>query len=378
MRKSSLPPARASSIHRTVACPGWRWAEVRFPSPPADGDTGMRDSGTAIHEAIDYVIDGSTETVPLDRFEEWIKDRCLEILETNTARYFSKPIKKLWVKEKLEWRDSATSAVILSGTPDYFATDGDGLWLVNDNKCGPKPVAKAALNWQVQAYMALILKNAKRYESFGPITEFIGIIAQPLVSRRAEPTSMSVDMLQRLARRIEDAIAMSELEDAPRIPGSHCEYCPARSRCPEAAAVMPYMAARLTGKEAIRHLTIEEMVQLRPRVDALKGMIDEFDRAFKGAVVGGLVQSWEPWHRAAGHTVKDPLELFNLVREWVTNAEFRGCVKVSVPQVRDLVAAKMSASTGITKADAIKWWEAEVLPKLTELPKQLMIRERKG
>jgi len=207
--------------------------------------------------------------------------------------------------------------------------------------------------------------------------EFIGVISQPLASLYPQPTLITGMDVTRLCRKIEAAIAYSTLPDAPRFPGSHCEYCPARFHCPEHHAVGPVMTARLEGVEKIKHLTPAELKSLKPRVDYLKTMIDTFDEAFKGAVGAGLVPGWEMYDHPAGHKPADPLDLYQLVKEWMSNKEFRALLSCPVGKIRDGVISRMQQQTGVKVKDARVWWDQNIVPHLQELPKQRRVREKK-
>jgi CRISPR/Cas system-associated exonuclease Cas4 (RecB family) len=219
----------ASGFPRYALCPGSFLAEQAVDwqeDPDPDAETGTR-----IHAAL------AGETVTLTAEEQETIFLCRKLADDlvdgilNGAFYESVRERRLWCP------DPDTLAPLFSGQFDLLVR-GNGAVVVLDFKTGRHEI-EAESSWQLRALAALVVENGLADDS----ERLFLAIVQPWAS----PQTMVVeyDLRDRKAA-LEScrAIAMAVVKPGqPRIPSEEaCHYCRAKATCPEARALVAYVA----------------------------------------------------------------------------------------------------------------------------------------
>lgn len=214
----------ASELPRVYGCPGYIRLKrsLNLPRQPDSEDAA---SGTRCHSA--YA--GET-SVKLTDDEEISVARAVRMTDTLAAElgFTAPPI----MERRLYCGTS------FSGQPDRIYIDGKRAF-VPDAKFGRNAVEDAESNKQFRGYVALVAYN------WPELTEIYVAPIQPWVSNNPVPALYGIEEIGQTLAEVFGAIGKSDREDAPRIPGKHCKYCPLQGvHCPESrhASFAPVLA----------------------------------------------------------------------------------------------------------------------------------------
>ena len=359
-----------SEAHRIMACPGYLRAKVQW-EHIEEKDTTMAEAGERTHGAIECLIDGKPVDIPITQRDEFIAVRCVEMQDKLKAELFTDPTKltKHWKEIRL-WLKDTQGNQIMSGKPDYFATDGEGTWFLTDPKTGPKPVPVATKNWQIQAYLSLIAHSDLLKEL--PFKKAYGAILQPLVSSHAVVVEMSLDDCVSIRQQLMRAIWSSQKRPQPRIPGDHCNYCPVRHLCPQAQAMGLVLAHKFS---VVESLSNEQLLALFPKMIQVIEIAENVKDEFKRRVGLGEIEGYELYDHPTGHTVDHPNDLWKLVKEYFSDGkEFSSLLTVPISKIRDVWVSRFSDTAECTKTEAVAAWKEQIEPHLIAKPPQKRVR----
>lgn len=223
----------ASSRDRDWRCPGNRGivAQLSAEGSLRDDKTAVSESGDKIHEALETGDDSDLthgETVSLESIQEKI-DQIKEMAGVPDDAEEVKEV-RLWLRDGLK--------KIASGKADLTYRWGD-MALIIDAKSGWKEVTPSPENLQLRGLVALEFANNTDCDTV--MTAIAPAVGKPhdVVAYHRETTG-HLALLE-----WKDHIRKTEEQDAPRIPGNHCDYCPAKIHCPEARAVVKRVAATI-------------------------------------------------------------------------------------------------------------------------------------
>ena len=199
-----------SASARWIACPGSVAMSERAPSVSSST---YADRGTALHAmAADY-LRGVEIDVPAE-----IKTYCDYAMTRMQQRRST-----VWIEQPM-----SLDAQIF-GTPDLVIACGDTLEVV-DLKTGFQEV-KAAGNTQLICYAEAALRT------YPAITKRIKTIRLTIVQQSSIATArLSRSALRSYVAAILSAADRASRHDAPRVVGSHCQYCPGAVICDERKA----------------------------------------------------------------------------------------------------------------------------------------------
>lgn len=201
------------------------------------------------------------------------------------------------------------------GTPDVFAQIGPYEYLIADYKYGHRMV-DAFENWQLINYAALLTAELDGYQEQDCTVKLA--IVQPRSYHRQGPVRVWDTRLSYLRGHINLLRMAAEKAHQPMgalVPGSHCVYCPARTKCP-ALERTGYNIAEMSmrshasdtplsvkGKELhlLRHA--KELIEAR-----MTGLEAEFESEFRAgkSVPGWMmqqVQGREKWSANAAQII---------------------------------------------------------------------------
>ena len=214
----------ASSMARTINCPGWKQLADQCPVPKEDG---LATSGTKIHSAMETGEDG-----PLDLTESEITGRLRGLRQEAIDKWkFSGPAGEIVeIREKRIWlRDPRNLKRVASAKLDE-ALIADNSALILDFKSGFKPPTDAEKNWQIRTQVACL------YDEFPNLTSVWAGFAASRVYDNLDLAVYGPEEAAHATLAIQHAVWASSLPDAARYPGAWCDFCPAKGHCREAAA----------------------------------------------------------------------------------------------------------------------------------------------
>lgn len=232
----------ASSFARTVSCPGWNnlWRliveHVYGGKLPPETKSKEAERGVRIHLARET----SNILALEDESEVKAYDRWLE-LETTALQQWLDEFKPVAVvegpKERRFWlRNNVTGQRELSGRLDAHFIGSEVTKhhiFAPDGKTGAATGSgKAESNWQGKVTAVLLYNEYPGTES----VTFSLIKPEAFPNGYFDSHTFKHDNLVALDAEVRHHVAESQKPDAPRYAGDHCQYCPCRGSCPEAAA----------------------------------------------------------------------------------------------------------------------------------------------
>lgn len=273
--RQGLPSA--SSFHMDVACPG-RQNLLRSLLPhelAPEPDNPLKDRGVRIHDA---QMRKDFSKLEDDERSDSLK---IQVFEANNLELFRTQhgVESSGLTEKREtrvWLTDDKGNRLLSGQPDVVYIF-NSCALVIDYKTGFNPhLTSSERNWQLRVLAVLVA------EEYAVKQVRVGFI-KPKNLSPSDFTDYSADDIQRATAQIHEVLRRSREPDAPRYAGNHCTYCPARNRCPEAAAysMLPSVVANtslaMSKKEvvaAVQKLTPSDWKFLHQRAPMIRNILD--------------------------------------------------------------------------------------------------------
>jgi len=232
--RENLPSA--SGFGADVACPGRRnlIRELGDDLYMESDDPAQAERGTRIHKALEtnsalalQAEDEIRDFETAHEFESKCRDDWAQGL---TGEFKHHREQRLWLHRDLD--------AALSGQPDIVTVCGSSA-LGLDYKTGfASHVPASERSWQLRVLAVLIWRN------YGATTVRVGFV-KPKSYDKLDCTDYSLSDLRVAEAQIFYHLEQSNHPEAPRSAGSHCRYCPARHRCPEAAAysMLPVVVA---------------------------------------------------------------------------------------------------------------------------------------
>lgn len=213
-------------IDRLYACPGsMREAEgvVEFRDPKMDK---WAEFGNNVHLWLE--LGGSFVELTDEELE--IATRCKEQLDELSAKVFPAGDAVL-MSERRFWLLDGNDRKRMSGQVDRALTRSK-VGFVVDFKSGRGHYDEAPKNLQLRANAVLLWINTGRLLEVVHVALIQPILGQPTVS------TYDVADLEQAEKQIWAILDAAEKDDAPLVAGTHCKYCPAKIKCPDARRVL--------------------------------------------------------------------------------------------------------------------------------------------
>ncbi len=184
----------------------------------SDNGNAAAESGTMIHRA------RAGEQIELDEKQE---ETTLEEIENRTVTSLYSHLTLVDRERRLWLRDGLTP--VFSGKYDVaYADFGFHSAAVFDDKTGWLEVDAAERNIQMRDLAAL-------WHFHFPLTETVDVIVlQPRITHEPSICRYDTRDLDHALELLNENLIKIADPDAPRTPGHHCKYCPARALCEEA------------------------------------------------------------------------------------------------------------------------------------------------
>lgn len=358
----------ASSLGADAACPGRRNllrtmsdTERRQELPDA-----LRDRGTKIHKAWQT---GDTSDLLEDELEDY-----------NRAVKLSSEVDAQWglqadvrgdckeVREQRLWLRDAQLNPLMSGQFDrLLLTRGSAN--LQDLKSGfCSNLSPAEKSWQLRALAVMVWRE---YGDEFAIDEIWCSFITP--KRRPEPPVLyTVLDLERAEAQIRSVLWASSQPDAPRSAGQHCQYCPAKSLCPEAAAysLLPSVVARaaMGNKkadvvEAVSRLAPADWKFIWQRASIIRNILDAASASLKSLPADQLKElglTVEEGRRL--DPIKDIAGAYDALLPELGDSAIWSCMELSKTKLAEVAAT----AKGMTKKDAAAWVKQKLAPYIEE------------
>ncbi len=332
--RQGLPSA--SEYHRIAACPGM--LNLKRSLPPREEESSPdAESGTRIAKC----FDGSMSPDDLSDDEHRTFDRLKhgrEEIEKVASMGPLGPLQR-FAEERL-WLTDANGP-IFSGRYDVLVRVDD-IALVIDDKSGRNEVTKADGNLQLRALAVLVFIN------YG-IKRVIVAINQPWFDPPFSIAEYSEADLSRAYNELMVALAHSENQNAPRTPGSHCNYCPCIAHCHEAreyslAAPMTSMPATITPAAIAATLTAQTLADFLDRRVMAKKIIEACEKEARRRLEWGhVIPGWILKENAPLTPITDSELVYSRAEKLgVSYDDFRSCVSI----VKEKLEAAVRKTTG--------------------------------
>lgn len=272
--------ASASSFERTVECPGSNQLINSLPKGPEPPNE-FAERGTRIHRAF-----ATGDPSELDEDDTTLYNQGVQYEKEIVAKWrsdYNLPDPVVIAKEERFFlHDPDTLDPIASGQPDKIYHAEDRL-LGIDYKCLWSPhLPPAPRSWQLRLYAVLIWRNLDGWPNISSIR-----FAHCKPMRRdgaSDWTDYRPEDLAQSEASIRYHLWLSTQAGASRHAGQWCQYCKAKTACPEAAA-MSLLPSVIAQRALPTSAEVEDMVAAMTNEDLLKlWQIDSITRKILDAV----------------------------------------------------------------------------------------------
>ena len=336
--RQDLPSA--SAYPRDHACPGARNLIRTLPQAVIDAqETDAATSGTRVHAAMagelpESELTGEEERIfgQLKSGEDLIVERCWNAEKEHEVL----TEKRLWAYD--------LGQRISSGKPDRVLLAADAAIII-DHKTGRIEAEKADGNLQLRELAVLVWQNFPQVK-----TVFVAV-NQPWFDPPVSIAEYGENELRRAWEELLDDLATCEAPDAPRMPGEHCRYCPAKGICPEfqasagavlavAGVVSPALATKESVALAISGLTLGQLASALERRHVLAWAKDALEDTAK-ALLDADPAAVPGWSLKPGNLVEKVTDAQTVygraVAQGVPEKNFLAAVTISKTALKDLL-----------------------------------------
>jgi CRISPR/Cas system-associated exonuclease Cas4 (RecB family) len=357
--RKNLPSA--SSLERLVLCPGSWNLERNLPAEESE----YAASGTAIHAALEQP-ESKVLRDALDKSQRVIYELCLGQEQTILRDIPGFQHIPAQTEQRL-WLCGEEFEPIFSGQFDRLYYDKENRRaLIIDFKTGFKLVEPAEANWQMLAYAALIAENYA-------VDEVVCAIVQPRSKNPISTVRYSGNDLIEANHRVIQIVLAASKEDAPRVPGEkQCNFCRAKTKCPEALATVDALAkeeGRLTPAEFGRWLTISRVAK-----KVIEKLEDDAKALLKSDPAG--VDGWKlgKGRSITTITASPQVVMHALTANGFSDEEAIACFKASLPSI----ITRYGALHGCSDEEAKDQVEKVLSPFLSVLSAEPSLRAIAG
>lgn len=367
------PVKSASNAAMWIACPG----SGRMQEGLSEPDSEYSAEGSMLHHCYATGVSHSTMT-------DEQKD-ALALANDLTERFFTQVREQFGIPEDAEYVDIIEQEMwfpnhLFPGHPDKVR-----IWVhhavaaVADAKFGFLQVEEAPSNTQLAIY-ALMLN----FDTKWPLHHVAIAIIQPRnFGPKFSSAAYSVDDLKGVYRLIETAYVATQKHDAPRIPGSHCTYCRAKTICPEYRATLAQIDT--VGTRAISTVPNEQLVYLHRAIKLADKIRDEVSDEMRSRIEAGALPGWTLKNTGSVRTVRDPIGMFHAFADTLlphgATVEQRREFAQQYDACRDMGWSKLEALVarvaGLSEKRAKEQVRAIAAPFVSEEPKAKSPREGK-
>ena len=323
-----------STAKRVINCPGSVALCAKMPPKPSSK---YADEGTMLHSIIADIL--STND-PAEAFlgykygdqvltPELIEEKLIPALEALNA---VDPDKKMefMVETNVHFGDALPGVF---GSADMLGRIGDTAYVL-DWKFGSGVLVDAEDNPQLMFYAAAAMHTAAAQWVFEDVKHIALVIVQPPGYKFWSTTPKRI---QKFERELINAVAASQIADAPRYTGDHCRWCAAKPVCPEQTG-----AVERAIKAQIAALPIDQIGQYLAKADMIEAWISDL-RAL-------ALQVLESGARVPGYK----LVAKRATRKWADEGAARAALLERLPESEVMEASLISPAQAEKKLKKLK------------------------
>jgi hypothetical protein len=331
--REGLPSASINNL--IMRCPG-AWSLMDFAPEYEDEEAGIR--GTRIHACLEGKR--AIETMPLaDRITtlKIMSDEAalVESLNFEGARH---------VREQRFWIVNDKLKKITSCRPDIVMIEADRAMVIN-YKTGYADQTPIDENWQVLTEVIAV------YDNFESLMEVTGVLLHPNCGfYTGEKLTMQYQTWT--AAQIESAreilikgVEMALSDNAARISGPQCGYCPCRGICPEAHAALAKAADGSVALEKLSPEAVDKWIEMsKVAIKTIEGI--------KARI--GQIMMYKPEYSAtyemrsvrSTREFADPMAAVTALGKWLDEGEMKQALAetASLSQIEELIANKLDTT----------------------------------
>lgn len=220
--------------------------------------------------------------------------------------------------------------------------------LVIDYKTGWKKATPSPANLQLRT-QAVLLDDHLMREGLA-VDTIAAAIVQPRCDAHPNPVAYDRPALGEARQQVVAIVDSAMRPDAPRHPGSHCQHCPAKFICPEAAANLKTLGD--VSKPIVAGATPEQLSSLLNSWEAAKAIGKVIEAAAKTKLQSDplCVPGWALGKPGQTRSFTDAQAVFNRLHatSLISQQDFMGCIKVGLTDLIEAVAG----CSGMKKTEA--------------------------
>lgn len=321
----------ASGVERIVLCPGSWQLEQKAPAAIQTEDAASGDrihALLALHEDVSATEEEKECAKTCIALRHKLINEIPAVMDQETVRAFYE--QRLFLPGKQ-----------FSGKPDYVLTDFKTA-LVIDYKTGRNEVAKAEGNWQLLSLACLV------HCAFPEVEKIFVAIIQPWASPQTSVCLYDPFNLKFALSALDEHLSKAQRPNAPRIPGEkQCQYCKAKSICPEAQAQVSALA--LSDVRALEPAKIGELLE---RCIVAEGVIESIRTRAKEILFQEetAIPGWKLEPGARRRVINDTEKAFQNLSHVLSGKEFASCCKVTLGKLEKAVQKNRQLTAKEAKA----------------------------
>lgn len=329
---SRLGLTSASNAEADALCLGRFLAQQGLPEESSEDAT----SGSRVHAAMAGLA------IELSSQEAHTVERAQEIERAVVEAMFEVPPTP--VREQRLWTFDAKMQRLHSGQLDAYWLGDDGHALIEEIKSLFGDVEQSASNLQLRDQAALLWEQ----EGCSRVTVFVN---QPWVTSRPALVTYTTEDLTRAHSEMITRVERSQMPGQPRIAGEkQCQYCLARSVCPEAQATVRTLATLYT-----HEIAPDDLLKMLELVGPAKKVIAALEGRAKRLLEENpdILPGWMLEDGAAPRKVTDPQAAFQKLSDVLTPEQFAGCCTVKISELENVFKKVLAEKTGLKPKDCL-------------------------
>jgi hypothetical protein len=326
----------ASMIHRIAQCPGSQELveTLRAKGEPVKKTDPAAEKGIRIHQ---YLKEHPQPVTTLDDDELKIAFACIELREKIVTDWFDQSAGAAIAIREQRFYYRRYLRPLFTGQIDYALIQGKRALIV-DYKTGRREAVEAADNMQLRVLSVLLAHE------FDDLEQIDACIIEPLVSRSPVRVRYQQDDIAVAAAEIAEIVERARRESNLRIAGPWCEYCPAKTHCPECRATLDTIHAGHTVLITTGDLPRgDEGTALWEKIKIAKKLIEALEEAYlrilenEPEALPGYVL---PKQGRKRRFVAYPAKFKEALADYLSAEQIDGCATYHIDKIKQLFALR--------------------------------------
>lgn len=372
--RNNLPSA--SALSRIIACPGSERL-IDHLRKETTGATKTPDPDADFGENVHAVLSDEVSEMSVPERVSWVANQCALIRARILKEIFGdEDGLKLFVETRF-WLSDHKGNKVFSAKPDLIAGN-NGVFVCLEYKSLTGFVEPADENFQIMSQCVAFADDDDTRNINGEVevVAMYGAVIQPLLGHKASLVKLDITDLLRAKRLILAKLDEAKAIGAPRIPGRHCSWCPARNKCPE--AVVDLLAIEKRHALSVEALSPEAVAAILPNLASLKKRVKDFEAHAKALAEQDLLPGYHIEQRDGNRYIQSQESIkaiHEALMDYVDVSEIRELVTLPFGELRELAINKVVAKDKTDKVSAGKKVDELLCPHAKrEKPKRLLTK----